>query len=252
MDIPDEELWAARQALRTFLSNFIRECAHTVDARACERGAIVAAATPFDQNTLTIGFARRFTSYKRSELIFSDPDRLARILTAPGRAVQIVFAGKAHPADEVGKHHLQQIFRRALDPKFGGRIGFVDDYDLHVAHFLVQGCDVWLNNPRQADGGQRHERHEGGHQRNAASVDRRRLVGRRIHRRERLAHRRACRPNDQGAQDWADAQALYSLIEEQLVPTFYERDSRGIPRRWLQIVKQSIRTVLPDSARAGW
>ena len=103
----------------------------------------------FDHNTLTIGFARRFTGYKRPELIFSDADRLARILTAPGRAVQIVFAGKAHPADDVGKHHLQQIYRRALDPKFGGRIGFVDDYDLHVAHFLVQGCDVWLNNPRK-------------------------------------------------------------------------------------------------------
>ncbi len=103
----------------------------------------------FDHNTLTIGFARRFTGYKRPELIFSDADRLAQILTAPGRAVQIVFAGKAHPADDVGKHHLQQIYRRALDPKFGGRIGFVDDYDLHVAHFLVQGCDVWMNNPRK-------------------------------------------------------------------------------------------------------
>ena len=70
-------------------------------------------------------------------------------LDAPGRAVQIVFAGKAHPADDVGKHHLQRIYKRALDPKFGGRVAFVDDYDLHVAHFLVQGCDVWLNNPRK-------------------------------------------------------------------------------------------------------
>ena len=110
---------------------------------------IAAAGTMFDSNTLTIGFARRFTGYKRPELIFLDADRLARILTAPGRAVQLVFAGKAHPADDVGKHHLQQIYRRALDPKFGGRIGFVDDYDLHVAHFLTQGCDVWLNNPRK-------------------------------------------------------------------------------------------------------
>src|SRR5690606_4829886 len=110
---------------------------------------VVAAGTMFDSDALTIGFARRFTSYKRPELIFLDPDRLARILTAPGRPVQLVFAGKAHPADEAGKHHLQRIYKRALDPKFGGRIAFVEDYDLHVAHFLVQGCDVWMNNPRK-------------------------------------------------------------------------------------------------------
>ena len=110
---------------------------------------VVAAGTLLDPHSLTIGFARRFTGYKRPELIFRDADRLAAILNSPRRPVQIVFAGKAHPADETGKHHLQQVYRYALDPKFGGRIAFVDDYDLHVAHFLVQGCDVWLNNPRK-------------------------------------------------------------------------------------------------------
>ena len=150
MQIPDEELWAARQTLRAFLFNFVRERARTrwtVEGVAAAR--VVAAGTMFDHNTLTIGFARRFTGYKRPELIFSDPDRLARILNASGRPVQFVFAGKAHPADDGGKHHLQHIYNRALDPKFGGRIAFVDDYDLHVAHFLVQGCDVWMNNPRK-------------------------------------------------------------------------------------------------------
>ena len=110
---------------------------------------VVAAGTLLDPNALTIGFARRFTGYKRPELIFHNPDRLLSILNAQRRPVQIVFAGKAHPADETGKHHLQQVYRRAIDPMFGGRIAFVDDYDLHVAHFLVQGCDVWLNNPRK-------------------------------------------------------------------------------------------------------
>jgi starch phosphorylase len=252
MDIPDEELWAARQALRSFLFNFIRERARTRWTHEHVSAArIVAAATLFDQNTLTIGFARRFTSYKRPELIFSDADRLARILTAPGRAVQFVFAGKAHPADEVGKHHLQQIFRRALDPKFGGRIGFVDDYDLHVAHFLVQGCDVWMNNPRKpmeasgtsgmkaAINGTPHLSIGDGWWAEGFTGENGWLI-----------EGTAADPNDQGAQDWADAQALYTLIEEQLVPTFYERDARGIPRRWLEIVKQSIRTVLPGfSAR---
>ena len=148
--IPDEELWATRAALRGYLFQFVRERARqrwTTEGGAAAR--VVAAGTMFDQGTLTIGFARRFTSYKRPELLFSDPDRLARIVNAWGRPVQFVFAGKAHPADDAGKHHLQRIYRHALDPKFGGRIAVVDDYDLHVSHFLVQGCDVWMNNPRK-------------------------------------------------------------------------------------------------------
>jgi starch phosphorylase len=246
LEIPDEELWAARQALRAFLFNFVRERARyrwTTEGFAVAR--IVASGTMFDHNTLTIGFARRFTGYKRPELIFSDPDRLARILNAPGCPVQILFAGKAHPADDIGKHHLQRIYKRALDPKFGGRIAFVDGYDLHVAHFLVQGCDVWMNNPRKpleasgtsgmkaAINGTPHLSigdgwwAEGFTGTNGWLID------------------GQADPNDHGAQDWADAQAMYALIEQQLVPTFYNRDANGIPREWLRIVKESIRTVLP-------
>src|SRR5207248_1644677 len=134
LDIPDDRLWAARRQLRAYLLNFVRERARQRWSAQGAASRVVASGSMFDSHTLTIGFARRFTSYKRPELIFSDVDRLARILNAPGRPVQIVFAGKAHPADEVGKHHLQRIYRSALDPKYGGRIAFVDDYDLHVAH----------------------------------------------------------------------------------------------------------------------
>jgi starch phosphorylase len=210
----------------------------------------VAAGTMFDAETMTIGFARRFTTYKRPELIFSDSERLARILNAPGRAVQLVFAGKAHPADDAGKHHLQRIYRRALDPQFGGRIAFVDDYDLHVAHFLVQGCDVWMNNPRKpleasgtsgmkaAINGTPNLSIGDGWWAEGFEGDNGWLV-------EGQAD-----PNDHGAQDWADAQAMYALIEQQLVPTFYDRDARGIPVKWLRIVKRSIASVLPHfSAR---
>jgi glycogen phosphorylase len=246
MDIPDEELWAARQSLRAFLFNFMRERVRNRWTQEHVSAArVVAAATMFDHNTLTIGFARRFTGYKRPELIFLDAERLARILTAQGRAVQIIFAGKAHPADDIGKHHLQRIYRRALDPMFGGRIGFVDDYDLHVAHYLVQGCDVWLNNPRKpleasgtsgmkaAINGTPHMSIGDGWWAEGFTGDNGWLI-------EGHAD-----PNDHGAQDWADAQAIYALIEQQLVPTFYARDEHGLPRGWLQIVKQSIRTVLP-------
>ena len=248
LQIPDEELWAARQSLRAFLFNFIRERARqrwTTEGAAAAAARVVAAGTMFDHNTLTIGFARRFTGYKRPELVFSDPDRLARILNARGRSVQIVFAGKAHPADDIGKHHLQRIYTRALDPKFGGRIAFVEGYDLHVAHFLVQGCDVWMNNPRKpleasgtsgmkaAINGTPHLSigdgwwAEGFNGANGWLID------------------GDADPNDHGAKDWADAQAIYTLLEEQLVPAFYDRDANGVPRAWLRIVKESIRTVLP-------
>jgi starch phosphorylase len=251
MAIPDKELWAARQALRAFLFNFIRERArnHWTQQQA-NAIQVVAAGTMLDHNTLTIGFARRFTGYKRPELIFTDPDRLARILNTPGRPVQIVFAGKAHPADDPGKHHIQRIYRRALDPRFGGRIAFVEGYDLHVAHFLVQGCDVWMNNPRKpleasgtsgmkaAINGTPHMSIGDGWWAEGFTGENGWLV-------EGHAD-----PNDHGAQDWADVQAMYALIEQQLVPSFYDRDADGIPVRWLQVVKQSIRTVLPQfSAR---
>ncbi|PYR28473.1 MAG: alpha-glucan phosphorylase, partial [Acidobacteria bacterium] len=150
LTIPDQELWAVRQSLRRYLFTFIRERARnrwTEEHVGIPR--VVAAGTLLEPDALTIGFARRFAGYKRPELIFHDPERLGRILNATGRPVQIIFAGKAHPADEIGKHHLQRVYKRALDPLFGGRVAFVDDYDLHVAHFLVQGCDVWINNPRK-------------------------------------------------------------------------------------------------------
>ena len=139
-----------RLTLRASLFAWIRARARqrwTVERVSPAR--VVAHGTLLDPNALTIGFARRFAAYKRPELIFHDAERLASLLNAAGRSVQIVFAGKAHPADDPAKHHLQQVFRRALDPQFAGRVAFIDDYDLHVAHLLVQGCDVWLNNPRK-------------------------------------------------------------------------------------------------------
>jgi len=126
LGIPDEELWAVRQSLRGHLFRFVRERARTrwIDEHV-GTPRIVAAGTLLDPSALTIGFARRFTGYKRPELVFTDAERLARILNASGRPVQIIFAGKSHPADDVGKHHLQRVFRRALDPAFGGRVAFL-------------------------------------------------------------------------------------------------------------------------------
>ena len=249
LSIPDEELWAVRQALRRYLFTFVRDRARnrwTVERVGTPR--IVAAGTLLEPDALTLGFARRFTGYKRPELIFTDPDRLARILSSTERPMQIVFAGKSHPADENGKHHLQRVYKRALDPTFGGRIAFVDDYDLHVAHYLVQGCDVWLNNPRKpleasgtsgmkaAVNGTPHLSigdgwwAEGYNRTNGWLID------------------GGVTSDNLEAVDAADASALYTLLENEIVPAFYERDANGVPRRWMAIVKESIRTVAPRFA----
>jgi starch phosphorylase len=250
LEIPDAHLWAVRQSLRRFLFSFVRERARQ---RWIEEHVgiprVVAAGTLLDPDALTIGFARRFTGYKRAELIFRDAERLSKILNARGRPVQIIFAGKAHPADDIGKHNLQRVYKRALDPLFGGRVAFVDDYDLHVAHYLAQGCDVWLNNPRKpmeasgtsgmkaalngvphlsiADGWWA----EGYTGANGWTID-------------------GGQNDNDDAMDAADADALYRLLEEQVIPAFYDRDAANVPHRWMAIVKEAIRTVAPQfSAR---
>jgi starch phosphorylase len=250
-DIPAEEVWRVRQDLRGHLFTFIRERMRfrwRVDGVAAPR--VVAGGILLDPQALTVGFARRFTPYKRPDLIFHDPDRLAAILNAARHPVQLVFAGKAHPADEGGKHALQRVYRHAVDPRFAGRVAFVDDYDMHVGHFLVQGCDVWLNNPRrplEASGtsgmkasingvlnlsigdGWWPEGYDGT---NGWLID------------------PGVTLDDPAAQDAADAAALYRLLEDTIVPAFYERDDAGLPGRWVGMVKRAVMTVGPRFSTA--
>jgi starch phosphorylase len=248
LDIPDDELWAVRQSLKRYLFTFIRDRARqrwTEEHVGMAR--VVAAGMLLDPDALTIGFARRFAGYTRPELVFRDPQRLAAILGKIGQPVQIIFAGKSHPADHIGKTHLQRVFAHALEPLFGGRIAFVDDYDLHVAHFLVQGCDVWMNTPRKpmeasgtsgmkaAVNGVPHLSIGDGWWAEAANGSNGWTI-------------------DGGggayddAVDGADADALYRLLEDEVVPAYYDRDRDSIPHRWLAIVKESIRSVAPRFA----
>jgi starch phosphorylase len=246
LDIPDDELWAARQALRMYLFQFIRERAR---ARWTENQAgaarVVASGAMLDPDALTIGFARRFAAYKRPDLLFRDPDRLARIVNHADHPVQFVFAGKAHPADEAGKHHLQTVFRHAVDPRFGGRIAFVDDYDLHVAHILVQGCDVWLNTPRkplEASGTSGMKASMNGTL-HASIADGWWAEGYTGSNGWVIEGRPTS--EDPAEVDAADAEALYTLLETAIAPTFYERDGKGLPRVWIAMVKQAIVTITP-------
>ncbi len=244
--IPAEDLWRVRQSLRGYLFHFVRERAR--DRWSVSHAAptsVLAGGALLDPNALTIGFARRFTGYKRPDLIFRDADRLARILNNPLCPAQLVFAGKAHPADDAGKHHLQTVFRHALDPRFAGRVAFVDDYDLHVAHFLVQGCDVWLNNPRKpleasgtsgmkaAMNGVLHLSIGDGWWAEGYSGSNGWLI--------------AGQPasTDPGDVDAADAEALYTQLEQHVVPAFYERNRHGVPERWVAMVRDAILTVTP-------
>jgi len=247
-DIPDAEVWQMRQSLRNDLFSFIRERMRSRFLQEhVSQSRIVSAGAMLDPEALTLGYARRFTAYKRPEMIFHDPDRLARILNKIDQPVQIVFAGKAHPADEPAKHNLQRVFKHALDPKFGGRLAFIEDYDMHVAHYLVQGCDVWLNNPRkplEASGtsGMKASLNgvphlsigdgwwaEGFNGRNGWLIE------------------SGANPDDHAATDAADANALYELLESEVVPAFYDRDrdGRGLPRRWIAIVREAMRSNVP-------
>ena len=238
--IPDEELWEARQSLKAYLLTFVREHArHRWTRQQVTAAHLAASGTLLDPSALTIGYARRFTEYKRPELIFNDQDRLARLLNA-SRPVQLIFAGKAHPSDEPGKRSIQRICHLAGDPRFAGRIAFVDDYDLHVAHFFVQGCDVWLNTPRKpieacgtsgmkaSINGVPHLSVGNGWWAEGCTG----LNGWLIE------------PGE-SRDEHSEAQAIYRLLEEEVIPAFYERDKRGVPVRWMAIVKQAIRTVAP-------
>jgi starch phosphorylase len=246
LEIPDDELWAARSSLRTALFEFIRERARsrwTTDDGGAAR--VVASGAMLDPNALTIGFARRFTGYKRPDLVFRQIDRLAQLVNSVGRPVQFVFAGKAHPADQSGKHALQNVFRQAIDPKLGGRIAFVDDYDLHVAHLIVQGCDVWLNTPRkplEASGTSGMKASMNGVL-HLSIGDGWWAEGYEGTNGWLIAGQPAS--NDTEAVDAADAEALYALLEGEVVPAFYDRDTRGLPRRWLAKVRQAIYSVTP-------
>ena len=244
--IPDAELWRTHERRRERLVGFARR---RLRMQLEQRGAPPAereqAEEVLDPKALTIGFARRFATYKRATLLFTDPGRLSRILSDRDRPVQIIFAGKAHPADQEGKDFIRRIVHFARQPEFRQRIVFLEDYDIKVGRYLYQGVDVWLNTPRRpleasgtsgmkatANGainisildGWWDEAYDG-------------TNGWAIGRGEEY--------QDTGYQDQIESQTLYQILESEVVPMFYTRGRDGLPREWIRRMKHAMRTICP-------
>ncbi len=244
--LPDEELWEMRNQLRRYLVAAVRVRARDSRTRNGEDPDFVAAADHLlDPDVLTIGFARRMATYKRMSLIIHDPERTARLLTSDSRPVQFVLAGKAHPFDNEAKRNFQELARWKRPIEHLGRIVYLENYEVSLARFLVQGCDVWLNLPRrplEASGtsGQKVIANGGI---NCSILDGWWCEG--YAEGNGWAIGAELDDGDPEAQDNADAEALYSVLENEVVPQFYDRDARGIPTGWLARVRASIRTLLP-------
>ena len=239
LTLDDLELWALHQEMKQGLVAFIREEARRRWAdRWKEAAHVVGAGTLISPDAFVIGFARRFATYKRAALLFSDFDRLHDLLVNPWRPVQIIFAGKAHPEDSPGKEVLQKVYTFTRDPRLEGRVAFIEDYEMHLAHRLVQGVDLWLNVPRvplEACG-------TSGMKAAVNAVPQLSTLDGWWAEGYMGQNGWAIAPVGPGeSADEADAARLYDLLEEQVVPMYYKRDARGLPLEWLQRMKYALR-----------
>lgn len=244
--IPDTELWRTHERCRTRLVYFARR---RLKQQLLKRGAspteLETVDTVLDPEVLTICFARRFATYKRATLLFREPERLARMLNHPERPMQLIFAGKAHPADDYGKDMIKTITSLASGEEFRQRIVFIEDYDINVARYMVQGADVWLNNPRRpleacgtsgmkaaANGALTLSILDGWWD-EAYTGENGWAIG------------RGEEYDNTTYQDDIESLALYELLEESVKPLFYERGVDDLPREWIRMVKRSVRTICP-------
>jgi starch phosphorylase len=245
-NIPDAELWRTHERRRELLVVFARK---RVRWQLMRRGAppaeISRAEEILDPEALTIGFARRFATYKRGNLIFRNLDRLTAIINNKDRPVQLIFAGKAHPRDHGGKELIAQIVHVARRPELRRRIVFLEDYDMAVARYLVQGVDLWLNNPRrplEASGtsGMKSAAN-GGIQ--MSVLDGWWVEG--YARDNGYAIGAGEEYTDLNYQDEVESRAIYDLLEEEVIPAFFNRGSDGVPRQWVRIMKTSMKSLCP-------
>lgn len=246
--IPDAELWAVRRHLKRKLIAYIRERARQQWLSGTVHPVqVVAAGVLLDPYALTIGFARRFATYKRANLILRDYERLLNILNRPNQPVQIIFSGKSHPADEPGKLLIQELYRAVKDAKNGGRLVFLEDYDMNIARYLVQGVDVWLNTPRRPNeaSGTSGEKAALNGVLNFSVLDGWWREGYNGHNGWAIGDDTDY--NDPNQQDAADAASLYDTLENEIIPLYYtNRSADNLPGEWIGRMKESIRTLVPQ------
>lgn len=250
--IPDAELWGIHEARRQRLIAYLRQrMGQQRRRRSASPEELRATDVLLAPGALTIGFARRFATYKRATLLLRDPERLARILTRSDRPVQVIFAGKAHPRDDGGKELIRQIVTLAREEPFRGRVLFVEDYDMALARYLVRGADLWLNTPRRP-------REASGTSGMKAAVNGvlnlSTLDGWWVEAWEAALERglsigwaigHGVTYDDPEEQDRIEAEALYDVLEHEVVPAFYERGADGLPRRWIERMKNAIALLCP-------
>jgi glycogen phosphorylase len=246
-DIRDDELWRAREQGRDKLVAFVRQRMRTsLMNRGVSASDALWADEILDPRILTVGFARRFATYKRADLLLSQPDRLKALLLSPDRPIQIVFAGKAHPADDAGKEMIRRIVEFSRDPEVRHRFAFVEDYDIAVARMLYQGSDVWLNNPRrpQEACGTSGEKAALNGALNCSILDG--WWDEMFNGENGWAISSAESYEDLERRDAVEAASLFDLLERQIVPLYYDRFEGPVPRRWVRKVKASLRSLGPQ------
>ena len=238
------ELWETHHALKNLLLAFARRRnSHDCRRRGESDEAIEAVRRMLDPDVLTIGFGRRFATYKRADLILTDMDRMAALLNDPNRPVQLIFAGKAHPADEPGKHLIQKVANLRHDPRFADRIAFVEDYDINVGRHLIQGVDVWLNNPRRPleASGTSGEKAVLNGALNLSVLDG--WWAEAYDGTNGFAIGKGTSHVDDAITDARDGADLGRVLQEQVIPMYYDRDDDGLPQQWITQMKNSISSL---------
>jgi starch phosphorylase len=244
--IPDEELWRTHERRRERLVSVARRrLEEQLSRRGATPGEIAEATEVLNPEALTICFARRFATYKRALLLFRDPERLARILNQPGRPVQLIFGGKAHPRDNPGKEFIRQLIHLTRRDDLRRRVLFLEDYEVSLARYMVQGADVWLNTPRLGNeaSGTSGMKAAGNGVLNLSSFDGWWCEGYTPEVGWRIGSGEVYEDERYG--DEVEAQALYDLLEKDVIPLFYQRGSDGLPRAWISKMKSAIRDIGP-------
>ena len=245
-NVPDAEIWEIRMALKKKLVNYIRDkFAATWLKNQGDPSRVVALLDSITPNALYIGFCRRFATYKRAHLLFTDLERLSKIVNNPERPVKFIFSGKAHPADGAGQGLIKKIFEISQRPEFLGKIIFLEDYDMQLARRLVSGVDIWMNTPTRPleASGTSGEKAEMNGVVNLSVLDGWWVEGYREGAGWALKQERTYQ--NQGYQDQLDAATIYSLLENEILPLYYNRNEQGFSEGWIKTIKNSIATIAP-------